>query len=231
MPHTTIDRRRRQIIMVIILIGILMAVIDGIVVSIALPTITRHFSVPVAESQWTITAYLVTMTSLLLIFGRVSEYTGRTRLFTAGLGIFTVSSLACGLSTTLSLLILFRVIQAIGAAMVFSISGAILFLASPPGEQGRAMGYIGSTVAMGSIAGPILGGFLVDALGWEYIFLINVPIGVLLLAIASRYLKIEERRSETLDMDWVGALSLVALMVSLFSSSAISRSTSTGRTR
>ena len=170
--------RNRYIIMGIVLVGIFMAVLDGIVVSIALPTMTSHFHVDLAPSQWITTAYLLTITSLLLICGKVSDFTGRVPLFIAGIGLFTVSSLACGLSTNLPMLVGFRVIQAVGGAMMFSISGAIIFQAFPVHERGRAMGYIGSTVAVGSILGPIVGGFVTQALGWQSIFLINVPIGV-----------------------------------------------------
>ncbi|VVB72053.1 Putative multidrug resistance protein MdtD [uncultured archaeon] len=192
-----------------------MAVVDGSVVSIALPTITGYFHVSLAKSQWIMTSYLVTLTSLLLIFGRVAEYTGRARLFFLGTGLFTISSLACGLSSSLEMLILFRVIQATGAAMMFSISAAIIFLSFPRGEQGRAMGYIGATVAIGSIIGPTLGGLIVDLLGWEYIFLINVPIGIAQLLLSTRYMKIEDKRSSSLKVDGIGAVTLIIFMVSL----------------
>ena len=170
-----VRRTHKYVILVIVLVGVLMSVLDGIVVSIALPTITGAFSVDISSSQWTITAYLVTLTSLLLFFGRIAEFTGRALLFIAGLAVFTLASLACGLSATFGQLVAFRVLQGVGGAMVFSISGAILFLAFPPQERGRAMGYLGSTVAVGSILGPVLGGFLVDTLGWRSIFLINSP--------------------------------------------------------
>lgn len=98
---------------------------------------------------------------------------------------------------------------------MFSISAAIIFLAFPKSEQGRAMGYIGSTVAIGSILGPTLGGFIVDLLGWSYIFLINVPIGLLQMLLSTRYLRIEEKRSNGLEVDWIGALTLIILIVSL----------------
>ena len=122
-----------------------MFVLDGSVVNIALPSITRYFNSDMAQSQWVITSYLLTTTSLLMIFGKISEYTGRIRLFLAGFVIFTLSSLACGLSTSLAMLVLFRGVQAVGAAMAFSISAAVIFEIYPPGEQGRAMGYIGTT--------------------------------------------------------------------------------------
>ncbi|BAI61551.1 MFS transporter [Methanocella paludicola SANAE] len=207
--------KNRYIIMVIVLMGIMMSVIDGTVVSIALPTITAYFNVDVSSSQWTITAYLLTMTSLLLIFGRLSEYFGKVNLFMVGFTIFTLSSLACGLSSSLIMLIVCRVIQGFGAAMVFSISGAILFQAFPENERGKAMGFLGSAVAIGSIAGPVLGGLIVDTLGWEYIFLINVPIGIILLALSLKYLNVNELKSDKLDIDWPGSAILIVSMVSL----------------
>lgn len=207
--------KNRYIIMLMILTGVLMAVVDGSVVSIALPTITGYFNVSVAESQWVMTSYLVTLTSLLLIFGKVAERTGKARLFGLGIALFTLSSLACGISSSLGQLILFRVIQSTGAAMMFSISAAMIFQIFPRGEQGRAMGYIGATVAIGSIIGPSLGGFIVEILGWQYIFLINVPIGLALMALSARYLRVEEHRSSSLNMDWPGAATLVLFMVSL----------------
>jgi EmrB/QacA subfamily drug resistance transporter len=208
-------RKDRYIITFMVLVGVLMAVVDGSVVSIALPTITGYFSVDMAQSQWVMTGYLVTLTSLLLIFGKVSERLGRVRQFKAGFALFTLSSLLCGLATSLPMLVIFRVMQALGGAMIFSISAAIIFQVSPEEERGRSMGYIGSTVAIGSIIGPTLGGVIVQHLGWEYIFLVNVPIGICLLALASRKLKLEERVSEKLDLDWRGAFSLVAFMASL----------------
>lgn len=205
----------RNIILVIVLMGVAMGVLDGIMVSIALPTITTYFNAGVTQSQWIVTAYLVTETSLLLIFGRIADYTGKTRLFLAGFIIFTASSLACGLAASLPELILYRILQAAGAAMVFSISSAILFEVFPKHEQGRAMGYIGATIAAASIASPMLGGFITDAAGWEYIFLINVPIGVILLVLAFRYMKWEKRPVPgTLSMDWAGAGTMVAALVS-----------------
>ena len=205
----------RNVLAFIILLGIFMFVIDGSVVSIALPTITRYFQADVAQSQWVITSYLVTVTSLLMIFGKIAERTGKVRLFLAGFVIFTMASVACGLSTTLSMLIFFRAVQAAGAAMSFSISTAIIFQIYHHGEQGRAMGYIGTTVSLASIAGPILGGYLVDYMGWKYIFLINLPIGIVLLALAAKYMKIEETRSKKLDLDWRGGIVLIIFIVSL----------------
>ncbi len=205
----------RYAVLLIVLVAVIMAVIDGTVVNIALPTMTRFFAVDLSETQWTITAYLITMTSLLLVFGKVSEFTGRARLFTVGIFIFTASSLACGLSQNLAELVFFRVLQGAGAAMLFSISSALIFATTPPGERGRAMGYLGSTVAVGSILGPIVGGFVVDALGWEYIFFINIPIGIILILAAMRYLHIDEVRSKNLGLDWHGSAAMILMFVAL----------------
>jgi drug resistance transporter, EmrB/QacA subfamily len=203
------------ILPVIVFAAIFMAVVDGSVVNIALPTITDYFGVNVTLSQWIVTGYLVTMTSLLLVFGRISEFIGRRRVFILGFLVFTLASLACGLSQDLMQLILFRVIQAIGASMLFSISGAIIFSLYQKSERGKAMGYVGATVAVGSIAGPVLGGFLVDTLGWEYIFLINVPIGALFIPLAMKYLRKEGQDIKPVRMDWAGAAAMVTCMVSL----------------
>jgi EmrB/QacA subfamily drug resistance transporter len=205
----------RYVILPLVLAGVLMAVVDGSVVSIALPTITEYFGVSLAQSQMIMTSYLVTLTSLLMIFGKVAEYVGQARLFFLGIAFFTFSSLACGLSTSLNLLVLCRIFQATGAAMMFSISSAIIFQSFPRGEQGRAMGYIGATVAVGSILGPTLGGFMVDLAGWKYIFLINVPIGIIQLLLSIRYMRIEDIRSSSINLDWIGAVTFIVFIMSL----------------
>jgi EmrB/QacA subfamily drug resistance transporter len=203
------------VIRVVIMAAVAMAVIDGIVVSIALPTITRAFSADIAQSQWICTAYLVTETSLLLIFGRLSEFTGKNRLFLAGLILFTTSSIACGLSSSLWELVVFRALQAAGSAMIFSICVAILYETSGPGEQGKVMGYIGTTTAVAAIAAPVLGGIVTSSLGWEYIFFINGPIGTIGIALFLFISPPESDSAGTFSMDWPGAGALVSFLVFL----------------
>jgi EmrB/QacA subfamily drug resistance transporter len=209
-------RPAKYAILAIVLAAVLMSVLDGIVVGIALPTITAAFGTSLAVSQWAITAYLLILTALLLVFGRAAEWTGQRALFISGLAVFTLSSLACGLSRGITMLIAFRALQAVGGAMTFSISGAILYAAFPPEERGRAMGFLGSTVAVGSILGPVLGGLLVDTLGWPFIFFINVPLGVVLIAAAIPLLpRHEQRQTAAARMDWVGAVLLAAALTAL----------------
>ena len=122
-----IDERRKYFILAIVLTGVFMSVLDSVVVNIALPSITDHFAVRVSDSQWVITIYLVVQTSLLIVFGRIAEYTGKAKMFIMGLGLFTLSSLLCGISGDLNQLIVFRIMQGIGASMLFSIAAAINF--------------------------------------------------------------------------------------------------------
>ncbi|MEN6292497.1 MAG: DHA2 family efflux MFS transporter permease subunit, partial [Methanobacterium sp.] len=207
--------KNRYKISVIVLIGILMSVLDGYMVTIALPTITTYFNVDVAQSQWIITGYLVVMTALFIFFGKVSEYTGKTKLFMIGWVLFTLSSLACALSSGITELIIFRIAQAIGASMVAGVSGAILFHIFPPNEIGKAMGYLGATIAVGSLIGPGLGGLITNSIGWQYIFLVNVPLGVVLILGALKYLKIPENTSKSLNMDWIGSVTFVLSVATL----------------
>ena len=207
--------KNQYIILVTVLTGTLMSIMNSNIVNVALPNITSYFNVGIAESQWIVSVYFLTITAMFLIFGKISEYTGKKKLFISGFILFTVSSLACGLSTSLDQLILFRIVQALGASMVFSISTAIIMDVFPDGEKGRALGYQASVVAIGMILAPALGGFIVDWLGWAYIFFVNIPIGVVGLILALKYLKIEERKSENLNMDWIGSFMFIVLMVAL----------------
>lgn len=205
----------RFIILGIVLTGIIMSVLDGYMVSIALPNITTSLNINITQSQWIISSYLLVMTGLFIFFGKISEYTGKTKLFMAGWLIFTVSSLGCGLAHNINLLIIFRIIQALGASAVAGVSGAILFHTFPQNEIGKAMGYFGGAVALGSIVGPVLGGLITNSVGWQYIFLINVPIGFLLLIFAMKYLKLPETTVKNFKIDGSGAILFLITISSL----------------
>jgi EmrB/QacA subfamily drug resistance transporter len=206
--------KNRRIILLIVFIGIFMSSLDAYMVNIALPNITTSFSVNLTKSQWVITGYLLVMTGLFIPLGKASEYTGKTKMFIAGFTIFTVSSLACGIATNLDQLTIFRLIQAAGASMVLGVGGAIIFMVALPEERGRVMGYLGAVTSIAALLGPVIGGFITELLGWQYIFLINVPIGILLFIFALKYLKIPEVTSEKFEMDWIGALSLIVSVTS-----------------
>lgn len=209
------EERRKYIILAIVLTGVFMSVLDSVVVNIALPSITDYFGVKVSDSQWVITIYLVVQTSLLIVFGRIAEYTGKAKMFIMGLGLFTLSSLLCGISGDLNQLIVFRIMQGVGASMLFSIAAAINFQTFSHQERGRVMGFLGSTVAGASMVGPVLGGFIVGALGWRYIFLINVPIGIIALLAAIKMLKLDEKCEKCLRIDYPGAVLWITSVVTL----------------
>lgn len=210
-----IEDKNRNTIIGIVLIGIFMASLDAYMVNIALPTITNQFNVSIAHSQWIITGYLLIMTGLFIFFGKISEYTGKTKLFILGFSIFTLSSLICGISPSINQLILFRLIQAVGASMVLGVGGALIFQIALPEKRGRVMGLWGATTSISALIGPVIGGFITSFLGWPFIFIINVPIGIFLLLFAFKYLKIPEITSDKLKIDWIGVLTLFTSVVSV----------------
>ena len=222
MPET-IDRTtpadfayaHRGVILLIVLVGQFMAVIDNNIVAIALPTITRAFHVPLGQSQWIATAYIITIIATVLIFGTLSSTLGKSRLFITGLLLFVASSFACGLAGSLPLLVAARVVQGIGAAMLLSISMAIIMQVFPPHERGMAMGYVTATIGLGLIIGPALGGILVDTFGWPFIFFVNVPIGLVLLVPALHYLRLDDAGGGTSRLDWGGIVLLIVLMAGM----------------
>ncbi len=218
-PEDDEGGKDRYLILVVVLAGVFMSVLDGVVVTIALPNITSYFRVGVAESQWVVTTYPVIETAFIIIFGKVAERTGKARMFAGGLVVFTASSLICGISSSLELLIVFRVVQGIGAAMLFCIAAAILFQVFRHEDRGKVMGLLGSAVAVAMLAGPAIGGFIVAGLGWQYIFWINVPVGIFAVLLALKTLRLNESIVKHLKMDYVGSalwiLAIVTLMLTL----------------
>lgn len=209
----------RYIALAIVMSGVFMSVLDAVALNIALPAITSDFGVAVADAQWVVTSYLLTQTCFLIVAGKVSERTGQAKMFTAGLVAFTAASLLCALSADLGQLILFRVAQGIGASMLFSVSTSIVFRSFGIRDRGKAMGLLGSTVAVGGMLGPVIGGFLVGTLGWQSIFLVNVPMGAMAALAAIKVLRIDEALVDRLHMDYVGTalwvLSMSSLMLTL----------------
>ncbi|MCZ7381139.1 MAG: MFS transporter [Candidatus Methanoperedens sp.] len=199
-------------------IGIFMATLDGSIVNVALPTLTAYFKTDITTIEWVVMAYLLTITSLLLSLGRISDMIGRKTIFAGGLAIFTIGSGLCAISGSENQLIFYRVVQGIGAAMLMATGIAIITHAFPPRERGKAMGLIGTVVAVGSMAGPVAGGFLIENVGWQSIFYINIPIGIFGTAMALTVLRKDETTSgQTFDIPGALALfiSLMALLLAL----------------
>lgn len=200
--------------MIVVSIGTFMATLDASIVNVSLPTIMSSLHTNLATVQWVVSIYLLVLTGLLLTLGRLADLIGRKKIFIAGFAIFTVGSVMCGLSRTIHLLIAFRGLQAVGAAMIMANSPAILTDAFPGSERGKAMGMLGMVVASGLTAGPALGGFLVAATGWPLIFFVNLPIGILGIAIAQAVLRSKSTRREG-RFDIPGALLLSLSLASI----------------
>jgi EmrB/QacA subfamily drug resistance transporter len=201
-------------VMFTIWIGIFMATLDGSIVNVALPTLTEYFKTNITTIEWVIMAYLLTITSLLMSLGRISDMVGRKPVFAGGLALFTIGSGLCAISTTEGQLIFYRVIQGIGAAMLMATGIAIITHAFPPQERGKAMGLIGTVVAIGSMMGPIAGGILIERIGWQSIFYINIPVGIIGTFMALSVLKKDEIiKGQVFDIP--GAVTLFISLISL----------------
>jgi len=173
----------------LVAVGVFMSTLDSSIVNIALPVIMSDFSVPLITIEWVVIIYLLTVSSLLLSFGRLSDIKGRRWVYSRGILIFSMGSLLCGIASGALWLIVSRAFQGIGAAMIMACSPALVVDIFPPNERGKAIGMIGTIVAAGLTTGPALGGFLLDQFSWRSIFYINVPIGVVTGLIAFRLLR------------------------------------------
>lgn len=203
--------------LVTVALGTFMATLDSSIVNISLPAILTYFRSDLATIQWVVLAYLLAITSLLLTFGRLADIWGRKKVYTIGFGIFTLGSLVCGLAPTPAYLIGARVIQAVGAAMLQSNGLAIATAVFPDKERGRALGINGTIVATGITLGPAIGGVLVGAFGWQSIFSVNLPVGLIGIGLALLVLQEERistrRAGATARFDPLGAI-LIAVALS-----------------
>ncbi|HUJ77666.1 MAG TPA: MFS transporter, partial [Thermoplasmata archaeon] len=188
-------------------VATLMSAIDGNIVLIALPTIGRELPGTNATLLlWILLGYSLVTAVVLLNFGRLSDMFGRVRLYVLGFAVFTVGSALCGFSQTGLELVLFRLVQAIGAGFLFSNSAAILTDAFPPNERGRALGINQVSIVVGAVSGLVLGGVITTSIGWRWIFYVNVPIGLIATLRARADLR-ELARPETAPrVDWAGNL-------------------------
>jgi EmrB/QacA subfamily drug resistance transporter len=184
-----------------------MLLLDITVVNTALPAIQRDLGGSFTDLQWVIDAYALSLAALVLTAGSLADRLGRRRVFAAGLGIFTAASLLCALAPDPTFLNLARGLQGIGGAIMFAVSLALVAQEFPSGpERGMAMGVYGATIGIAVAIGPLLGGLLTDGLGWQSVFLLNVPIGI--AAIAVTYWKLAESRDPNATrIDWAGLLS------------------------
>ncbi|WP_125547453.1 MFS transporter [Levilactobacillus lindianensis] len=208
-------QKHRWWILIAVCLFTFMSTLDGSIVNIALPVMSQDLKIPMNQAEWVVSVYLITICALLLLFGKLGDTRGKIRIFKIGSVMFTVGSLLCGFSVGLPFLLVARAIQAIGAAMTMATNSGIITEVFPFNERGRALGMIGSFVALGSIAGPGVGGIILAHLSWGYIFWINVPIGIMALFIGQRILPRDITVTKA-AIDGRGAGLFGLIMVSIF---------------
>ena len=209
---------RQKIIVSVLMLGTLMGSLDSTIVILAFPTISTSLHADLLSTLWIILIYLLVVAVCTTQFGRLGDIYGRSRMFNAGFGIFTLGSLFCGFSPKISWLVASRGIQALGGALMQANSGAIIADTFPPHERGTAFGYISLGWTSGAMLGIVLGGIITTFIGWEYIFFINLPIGIVATLLGIRYLRDEARTNATLDL--MGMI-LLGIGLSLISFGAV----------
>ncbi|MHB8731434.1 MAG: MFS transporter [bacterium] len=187
-------------------LGTFMGALDSSIVTVAYPTFTATFHVPVSLVQWVGVAYLLTSASLVAIFGRISDMVGHKRIYVAGFTVFLAGSVLCGAATGIGALIAFRVLQAVGSAMLVANSVAILSHTVGGARMGTALGMLETAVSVALVVGPVVGGLLIQASTWRMIFYINVPVAIGATLLARRVLPPLEGRGTRERFDVAGAL-------------------------
>ncbi|WP_163195095.1 MFS transporter [Clostridium thermarum] len=187
-------------ILLIVVISPFMSTLDSSIVNVALPVMADEMSVDMASIEWVVTSYLTVISGTILVFGRLGDIKGKTTVFKWGFFIFTLGSLFCGIAKTLPMLIISRAVQATGAAGTMANSQGIITHIFPSKERGRALGISATAVALGTMIGPPLGGLIVSAFKWQYIFLINVPVGIVAIIAAMTILPKGARKDESIDL-------------------------------
>ncbi|KVE96763.1 disulfide bond formation protein DsbA [Burkholderia vietnamiensis] len=213
-----IHGQQRWYALIVLCLGVLMIVLDSTIVNVALPSIGADLHFTGTALVWVVNAYLLTFGGCLLLGGRLGDLYGQRRMFLAGLVVFTLASLACGVAPSQTLLIAARAVQGFGGAVVSAVSlSLIMNLFTEPGERARAMGVYGFVCAGGGSLGVLLGGLLTSTLSWHWIFLVNLPIGIAVYAMCVALLPRVRVPADAARLDVAGALTVTAsLMLAVY---------------
>jgi EmrB/QacA subfamily drug resistance transporter len=214
---TITDTRTRWLALLVLCLGDLMIVLDGTIVNVALPSIRDDLGFSQESLAWVVNAYLLTFGGFLLLGGRLGDLFGHRRMFLSGIALFTLASLACGLSTSQGALVAARAVQGLGGAIVSAVAlSLIMTLFVEPGERAKAMGVFGFVLSGGGTAGVLLGGVITDVLDWHWIFLVNLPVGIAVFALTLALLP-GTRGHATGRVDVAGAITVTAsLMLAVY---------------
>jgi EmrB/QacA subfamily drug resistance transporter len=230
MVEDKVDYSRKWYVMAAVAMSTFLATIDGSIVNVALPTLVRELGADFATVQWVVLAYLLTLSTLLLSMGRLGDMVGKKPVYTAGFVVFTAGSVLCGLAPTVQWLVAFRVIQAVGASMTLALGMAIVTEAFPPSERGRALGLNGTMVSIGIVIGPTLGGLIIDSLSWNWIFFVNLPVGIAGTLMAWRFVP-SLKPAGRQRFDFAGAATLFGGVLALLLALTVGQRLGFGETR
>lgn len=210
-PGYDLPARDKQVTMAGSLIGLFLAALDQTVVGTAGPAIQRDLHIAPALYPWLTTAYLVATTVMVPVYGKLSDQLGRRTILLVGITLFLAGSVLCGVAWDTGSLIAFRAAQGLGAAALYTSAFSVIADLYPPAERGRYQGIFSAVFGVSSVVGPLLGGFLTDRLGWHWVFFVNLPLGLLALALVFRRMPSWSTRQpgEPIHLDVVGALALV----------------------
>jgi EmrB/QacA subfamily drug resistance transporter len=210
----TMDSRTRWLALLVLCLGDLMIVLDVTIVGVALPSIREDLGFSEASLAWVVNAYLLTFGGFLLLGGRLGDLFGHRRLFVIGIAFFTLASLVCGLANSQELLVGARAVQGLGGAVVSAVALSLMMnIFTEPAERAKAMGVFGFVAAGGGSIGVLLGGILTNALDWHWIFLVNLPVGVAVLALSLRLLPAAPGMTGSGRLDLAGAATVTAALM------------------
>jgi EmrB/QacA subfamily drug resistance transporter len=210
-----LSRKRRMGVLLICCMSLFIVGLDITVVNVALPTIGAELGAGISGLQWTVDAYTVVMASLLMFSGSMADRLGRKRTFVVGLSVFSAASLLCSLAPSVGLLVVFRVLQAVGASMLNPVAMSIITNTfTDPRERAQAVGVWGAVFGISMALGPIVGGGLVSSLDWRAIFLINLPVGLAAIVLTLRFVP-ESRAPRPRRFDPVGQAAVFVLLAAL----------------
>lgn len=223
-PAPELTRGQKALTLVGVLLGMLLAALDQTIVATAGPVIQRDLAMPAALYAWITTAYMVSSTVLVPLWGKLSDLLGRKPVLLAGIGVFLLGSLLCGLSRGSTALIVARAVQGLGAASLFTSAFAVVADIFPPAVRGRYTGLFGGVWALSSVVGPLVGGLLTDQLGWHWAFFVNLPVGAIAVLVIAAWMPPLGRRTGRAPVDVAGALALIAAIVPLLLALSLGRS-------
>src|SRR5207248_3903948 len=192
-----------------------MIMLDNTVVNVALPAIEKDLKISISQLEWIVTAYALVFAALLITGGKLADLLGRRRIFVAGLAVFTLSSLACGLAPSAGFLIGARAVQGVGAALMNPATLSIITATFPPRQRGTAIGIWAGVSALALAIGPLAGGLIVDNISWNWIFYVNVPVGVLGIVVSQLVIPESRDTSHEQSVDLPGLLTSAAGLFAL----------------